>query len=571
LSIELPPGASSLLQAIRALVRAQGDERDAATLDVLSSFAFQLVVSAEIDLSGPVGFPWDHELRAALSRLGYDTEIHYAEPSDPRFGLMQRRAVDAARTAIDRGQPAMAFGIQVPAFGLVVGYDDARRVLCVSGLLDDAGGPRELSYDRLGRGDVPVLFLMTLGERTPVPDDDAWTAALRAAVEHARGERPIRGDCASGLAAYKAIAAALRSMRIDPSGLALTVQILAEARSHAAETLAVRALSHAGDQTLATAATAYRRVAAATAALAGRLPFPPPPDQSITLPMRDRLLQAVFEIEAADGQAAGALASHLEARVRDRRTGTLHVEQLTARDAPELFRCIGDIPIDGLDRAATACRERIAPRLGSDFIATVLRSSADGRVHGHVYTAALASSGYPVQAAGRQLFLFCPWVRHDLRGSGLGRRLFEAVIAQARTDELDGVLTIATSQEIFLHYAVYQHFGWEEADREEDDRLLYLPLKKTRLEAAPRYAKAVAATHDGRPSVRVRHAYNCPLLHATREGAAHAGPPEQLDVADSSVAGSGTDSAQVTIGPRRLPLGYVPAGALTRYLADLSR
>src|SRR5690349_16646065 len=109
LEIRLPPGASSLIATLRALLRAAGDTASAASVAVRSGFAFDLIVSREIDLSGPTAFPWDHELRAALSRLGYDADIYYAEPSDPRVALLRERAIRSATRAIDERRPVLAW------------------------------------------------------------------------------------------------------------------------------------------------------------------------------------------------------------------------------------------------------------------------------------------------------------------------------------------------------------------------------------------------------------------------------------------------------------------------------
>src|SRR5205823_365189 len=123
----------------------------------------------------PIAIARAQELPAAVGRLGYESRVVHAEPGHPLRPVLERRA---AELIVSAEGPAIVWGVQLPAFGLAAACGD-REVLRISGLLDGRGGAETMATRHLGGGDVPVLFVLTLGERHGV---DALASALEEAL-----------------------------------------------------------------------------------------------------------------------------------------------------------------------------------------------------------------------------------------------------------------------------------------------------------------------------------------------------------------------------------------------------
>jgi GNAT superfamily N-acetyltransferase len=180
--------------------------------------------------------------------------------------------------------------------------------------------------------------------------------------------------------------------------------------------------------------------------------------------------------------------------------------------------------------------------------------------------APLETARYPVLADGRRWFLFCPWVARELRGRGLGARLFAALEAAARSAGVDGLLTFATTDERFLHEGGLAHHGFVEVARRGELRLMERTL--TDVPSRARLVELPAPPpRPGALPVLVRHGYNCPLLLRTRRDlgatARAAGERVALDEADA-----GPDPSGATVGGRPVPHAYLPAGNLAAALSD---
>ncbi|HJZ86677.1 MAG TPA: GNAT family N-acetyltransferase [Polyangia bacterium] len=513
------PHHASFVGALRGLLAARGDDRPVTEVFGLTGFAFRLGISAQVELGGELDFPWSRDLPVAVGRLGYECTTIHAPPGHPL------RAVLAARAAalIAQAGPAIVWGIHLPAFGLAAADDDPAHVR-ISGLLDDRGGAQRLPASALGGGEVPVLFVLTLGQRHPIDAQVALADAL--------GEA-LRLHSALGYATWLC---ALESGKLDPAGHAHAAQLAAEARDHAAAFLAQARLEGAD---LAPAADAYSRVAAALGELAERFPFPP------ARALDDGDLRAAHELvsRARDAELRGLAALEQALRAHRQAAGDRYSVE-DARDQ-DLYFCLADVPLSGLEPAAERCRAAIGPRLGQDFFATIARDRASGAVVGHVYAAPLEASHYPVAAEGNLWFLFCPWVSAPLRGRGLGRRLVDALCAQAHAHGVQGILTETTTLPIFLHEDALAALGFREVARRGETRLHYLALGQEHPVA--RYLEPPASAALDR--VQIRHAYNCPLLLATRAAAAAAARQAGRPVDEADAKGP---EAGIVLGAERL-------------------
>jgi ribosomal protein S18 acetylase RimI-like enzyme len=571
LDLRLPPSWDTAAAALAACARALGDRRNPGAIAAASGLAFRVSVDERVSPAGPHAYPWRETLTTAAERLGCEWRMVASAAGEPLFAEARERLYALAVAGVDAGLPTLLFGVHTAEFGLVRGYDPEAGALIVSGCLDHAGAPELLPRTSLG-GEAGLLFALQLVGRVPVDEAAAARAALRAAVEHGRGQAPTIGGALSGLAAWRAVAAALESNRVDPAGLAYAAQRYAEARQAGSRFIVdSRRFLAADDAAAAEAASAARRAAGMLAELARLLPFPPPPTEMLTTTRREQAIELVREAGRADEQAIAALERALDAADRAALGRDLEVRDLDGDGLRRLFRCVEEIPIAGLAEEAASCRDRLAPTVGDEVRGKLLfRRDGDGeRLIGHILYAPLEAARYPVRAAGRRWFVFCPWLERAARGRGLGRRLWAAVEEAARAEGpggVDGLLTVATSIEVFLHHAGYEHFGFVEVDRRGDSRLLERRL--TELPSEARFVDPPAPCTGGQLPVVVRHAYNCPLLLHVRRGAARAARAFEPRVAVDEADATAQEPAGLSIAGRPVAHGPVPPEAIAEGLAD---
>lgn len=560
LAIQLAPCASTLVAALRACLGAAGDDRDLAEITGLTGLAFHLNLDPVVSTSSVAAYPWAQELPQMVSRLGYELQLVYSDDEDPRFAVARDRALTQIIDGLWRGAPSILWGVHLPEFGVVRGFRAGDRVLLVSGVLDGRGGSATLPYDQLGRGDVPILLAATLGGGAPLPTTAARMAALRHAVRHARGVGPRLGGFTCGLAGYQVWRHALDSGEIDPAGHGYALRVVSELRA-GARPFVQRAADECDDpdaaEHLRAAAAAYGRSADRLIALSAESPFPPPDGYQLTATMRTAAIDALRAAADAEEEATERVETALDSVRRRHASAGLRVELATADDAGALFHCVRDIPIQEVADAVAGERARVAPELGGQLQAWIARAGDD--VVGHLYCASLAHAGAPIEIDAdpdAYLYLYCPWVAADRRHSGIGARMMEALVAKARADGIAGVFTEATYQDVFLHVESLSALGFEIVDRDAEGALMYLAVTGR----APRASIAEPPPPGSGPlRVVVGQRRPCPLLACARanmlagaRAAVERGA--RLDVVDRADGPN-----EITVGPRRLPLSYVPA------------
>jgi len=555
--IRLPRAWDTAAGALCACARALGDPRGVHEVAAASGLAFRTSLDAQLTLAGPHAYPWREELMLAAERLGYACEAVASSPSDPPGStphhLARLRALALIERGLHLGRPSLIWGVHAPEFGLARGLHG--ELLEVSGILDGMAPP-ELPVHELGHGDVPMVLALQLTAPLELPPEEAALATLRAALHCGRGPTPTLHGFITGLSAWAALAKALESGTFDPAGLAYAAQRYAEARACVAGWLD----SLPSSLDLAPARAAYRRSAGMLAELASCHPFPPQPDTLLTSTVVDQARALVEEIQSAERAGLDAIESALTGRAR-RRADSLRVVDLDAASLPSLFACAGDLPIP-LAAEVDACREALRPRIGTTFRGKLLY---DGdRLIGHLLYAPLAEARYPVVADGDRWFVFCPWLLRDLRGHGLGARLFAALEAEARQAGIDGLLTVGTTDERFLYPASLERQGFQPLDR-KGDRLL---LERTFTDR-PSHAHLLDPSPvdaDGALPVHIRHGHNCPLLLHTRRNLAASARALGLRIDEATATTDEPTGA--TIAGKPLAHGFVPLAALTAALKD---
>ena len=262
LDLRLPPSWDTAAAALGACAQALGDPREGGTLAAASGLAFRIALDRRLSPAGPHGYPWREELTVAAERLGYDWRLVASRAGEPGFERACDAAFELGCAGVEAGRPTLWFGVQVAEFGLVRGADRAAGRLAVSGLLDAAGGAVELERAQIGT-EAGLVYALQLVERVPQDPAAAACAALRAALEHARGGRyagalelPV---IFSGAEAWQLWEEVLTQGDVDPLGLAFAAQRYAEARAHVAHYLPMAAQAAGLD--LERVAQGYRRVA----------------------------------------------------------------------------------------------------------------------------------------------------------------------------------------------------------------------------------------------------------------------------------------------------------------------
>ena len=299
--VSMRPCRRSLVGALAgALAAIDRQPFDLVEIAGRTGFAFYINIHGDVCPSGPTAFPNEEVVRKAFDQVGRDYERYFSVPSDSTVSLVQQRATAGIEAGITRGTPAIVWGIGVPEYALVTGFDSEARRFKVSTIAGGAVDAKGLAYGELGLG--PVSFLEVLVPREKAATDEARVAAeaLRMAVNHALGGSLRYRGYANGLAAYGLWMEALREGRAEAFGMAYNTQVYAEARKFAKEYLADLVTKDlvGATEALGEAAECYERVADNLGELAESFPFRPdiPREEKVD---KDKAAEAAALIERA--------------------------------------------------------------------------------------------------------------------------------------------------------------------------------------------------------------------------------------------------------------------------------
>ncbi|HZQ34993.1 MAG TPA: hypothetical protein VFD32_03605 [Dehalococcoidia bacterium] len=308
---------NSIVGALTGTLRALGAEHAPATVAVLTGHAFRFALTqtpaGAIGAGGPNAFATSSAV-PLFEGLGWRFRAFDAAADDPAYAERRVEALRLLHGCLDRGRPAIAFGLHLPEFGIVRGYagDDLLAGTAVSSQY----GERIPAAQWPAPGRPLPIRLFLPAQRLKVRHDRALGAALRFAVSYARtgdaagvvAEEPV---IASGLAAYTRWLALLEGEApISAHGHAYCIQALQEARTQAAQVLAAAAVEPAWHG-LGAAAVAYKREVAVLSQLATLFPYPN--GGSVGSPgVRRAGAAALRRALAAEAEAIAALAAALD-------------------------------------------------------------------------------------------------------------------------------------------------------------------------------------------------------------------------------------------------------------------
>ena len=106
-------------------------------------------------------------------------------------------AIEMIKSSIDDGIAVISWDIDVPEWGLVIGYDDRLQKLAT---LSITGVEGEMDYVQLGKRELPILNVLTITGKTNKSQEAIISDSLKLAKSHLNGEEWC--DNAKGLEAY---------------------------------------------------------------------------------------------------------------------------------------------------------------------------------------------------------------------------------------------------------------------------------------------------------------------------------------------------------------------------------
>lgn len=166
-----------------------------------SGFAFRMWV-ADKDLCPSATSIWDFDSQKAWVENG-GLCCNYVGRYWGQDDIEEERrnnAINIIKKSIDDEIPAISWDISMPEWGLITGYDDTSRMfstLSISGSTDD------MSYDILGKREIPILSVLTITGKTDKPKNKILKDTLNLAIGHLKGQEWC--DNSKGLDAYPAL------------------------------------------------------------------------------------------------------------------------------------------------------------------------------------------------------------------------------------------------------------------------------------------------------------------------------------------------------------------------------
>lgn len=236
-----------------------GQKVDPIWLMGTSGWAFRIIVNEIQCPSAMSVFDWSLLPEAVeqaghrctyISRLWWEGELEQERREQAHAEIVK---------AVERGIPAIAWDIEIPEWGLIVGYNEDHRSYDT---LSRSGRTGSMAFAELGNREVKILSVAIPGEPNGRSRQEIVLNSLQAAVRHAeQGEWMNRPQYMDGLAAYELWARTIEPEHNEKAMFDFAGYYAGHyygARCYARDYLARIA---DGDTTLGAASAAYGRVA----------------------------------------------------------------------------------------------------------------------------------------------------------------------------------------------------------------------------------------------------------------------------------------------------------------------
>ncbi len=309
-NVDIQPSWLTWVTAVTACLRALGIDCDNIEVAGNSGYAFHMLVTSKVDVYGPTALPWG-DLAAGVRRLGRSTLEFQMGDSVAKDDWNPGEAVrfEIARREIDAARPCVLWGIEMPEFGAVVGYEGEEYIYRWAG-----DGGKELRLQFTKSADPGGPYLLAFPSATQIPKDRADREAVANALTllHRRAEH---ADWRYGVDAYQMWMKALPGGQVTAFGNSYCAQCFADAKRLAEGFLARLAKRNpAAEGPLSDAMIAYQECADAMKKVADVFPFPPQGNE----PVKDEktiasACEGLRAAEAAETRGVKALEIALEA------------------------------------------------------------------------------------------------------------------------------------------------------------------------------------------------------------------------------------------------------------------
>lgn len=225
-------------ESICSMVQYTG-QKGLTPIDVMgfTAHAFRIIIDREeVEVGSYSFFDWQLRHAEALRNLGFAVRTTGRQNHIPPTPEELETALEMIQTSLDAGIPALSWDLFIPEWGLIYGYDDDTRMLQCRDVRRDG----ELPYEKLGRGEVTELYLLTITDSKPVDRLTMLKGALKLALEHAHVQQFGEDESAghrNGLAAYDAWIHAFERRTANPFGNAVNTGKVCDAREFAVQFL----------------------------------------------------------------------------------------------------------------------------------------------------------------------------------------------------------------------------------------------------------------------------------------------------------------------------------------------
>jgi hypothetical protein len=162
-----------------------------------SGFAFRMWVAAELCPSATSIWAFDKQ-KVWVGNGGLSCE--YIQRMWGQEDIEEERrlaAIEMIKRSIDNGIAVISWDIDVPEWGLVIGYDDNSQKLAT---LSITGAEGEMDYAQLGKREIPILNVLTITGKINKSQQTIISDSLKLAKSHLNGEEWCEN--AKGLEAY---------------------------------------------------------------------------------------------------------------------------------------------------------------------------------------------------------------------------------------------------------------------------------------------------------------------------------------------------------------------------------
>lgn len=295
------------------------DKRELSLTDIMgfSAHAFRIIIDRnEVEVGSYSYFDWPLRHGEAFCNIGFAVRTTGRQDHNPPTPEELETALEMIQMSLDNGIPALSWDLFIPEWGVIYGYDDEARTLRCRDVMKDG----DLPYEKLGRGEVTELYLLTITDSVQVDRRTMLQGALKLALEHAHVQQ-FEGEQAghrNGLAAFDAWIHAFERRAVDAFGNGVNTGKVCDAREFAVQFLHELAQEWSAEEDeplreiAREAAQQYAVVAGNLSVMREMFPFPhggnPANDAEA-----ERAIALLKEAKEAETQGVALLARMLEA------------------------------------------------------------------------------------------------------------------------------------------------------------------------------------------------------------------------------------------------------------------